>query len=248
MSISNYLKPIKECLFNPYKLIPLFSWYYSDYRKLKAMRPEQMGFKLVANNPQLLDRVSNYGALGNLVYEDSWAFKQVVEFKPEELIDIGSSRFFIAMSSMMGKVTSLDIRELECCLPNLKFKIGDIMNLPYADKTVRALSSLSVIEHIGLGRYGDKLDIRGMEIAAKELSRVLAPGGMLLVAFPTGVENAIQFNAHRICTPETARNLFPDLELVEERYALRDKIIDRATYEQLGRPYGYGCYRYTRKA
>jgi hypothetical protein len=56
---------------------------------------------------------------------------------------------------------------------------------------------MHVIEHIGLGRYGEALDPDGDLKAIRELVRVLAAGGNLLVVVPVG-RPRIQFNAHRI--------------------------------------------------
>ena len=33
----------------------------------------------------------------------------------------------------------------------------------------------------------------------------------------------------------------------DEKYVLRDKVIIREEYEKIGRPYSYGCYRFTKK-
>ena len=44
---------------------------------------------------------------------------------------------------------------------NVDFVIGDITNLPFEKESISNISSLSVIEHIGLGRYGDKIDLFG---------------------------------------------------------------------------------------
>jgi SAM-dependent methyltransferase len=56
---------------------------------------------------------------------------------------------------------------------------------------------MHVIEHVGLGRYGDTLDANGDLKALAELRRVLAPGGSLLVVVPIG-KPRVCFNAHRV--------------------------------------------------
>ena len=77
-----------------------------------------------------------------------------------------------------------------------------------------SLSCLHVAEHIGLGRYGDKLDPHGTKKAAKELARVLARGGSLYFSLPIGKER-LCFNAHRIHSPGRVLEYFKGLELVE---------------------------------
>jgi hypothetical protein len=53
--------------------------------------------------------------------------------------------------------------------------------------------------------------------AAKELQRVLAIGGNLLVSLPVGRQR-ICFNAHRVHSPMTVLELFSDLRLVDFSY------------------------------
>ena len=71
---------------------------------------------------------------------------------------------------------------------------------------------MHVLEHVGLGRYGETIDPDGDRKAARELSRVLAPGGILLLVVPVGKER-LCFNAHRIYSPKSVPALFPDLHL-----------------------------------
>lgn len=218
-----------------------------EYRKIKAMKNLNQDFKLFASSPELWDKHDSSGAFGIYCYQDSWAFGHVNETKPEILVDIASSVYFVAFAAKITKVVSIDIRTLRTSIPTIEYRRGDITELPFENNSVEAISTLSVIEHIGLGRYGDILDLDGMEKGIKELIRVLKPGGMLLVAFPVGEDNIICFNAHRICTPEKVFEFFSTLDLIDEKYALSDKIISREQFDDLKRPYAYGCYRFTKK-
>jgi SAM-dependent methyltransferase len=112
----------------------------------------------------------------------------------------------------------IDIRPIELCLPNLSFIEGSILKLPFADNTIESLSSLCVVEHIGLGRYGDPLDPWGSENAVNELKRVLKPGGDLFFSVPVDRECLVYFNAHRAFTRDYILGLFDDLQLIEEKY------------------------------
>ena len=73
----------------------------------------------------------------------------------------------------------------------------DICALPFADGSIQSLSCMHVVEHVGLGRYGDPLDPMEIEWQCSELQRVLAPGGDLLFVVPVG-KPRIMYNAHRI--------------------------------------------------
>jgi ubiquinone/menaquinone biosynthesis C-methylase UbiE len=103
-------------------------------------------------------------------------------------------------------------------MPGLSFIKGTITALPFKDGEVTSLSSICVIEHIGLGRYGDPLDQFGTEKSASELSRVLSPEGSLYISVPVDSESKTYFNAHRAFTRDHILSLFKDLKLVEETY------------------------------
>lgn len=245
--MKRYLTAFLEALFK--KRFGAFGavWkYFRDFRRLKSAGPEKIGFRLRASYPRLTDDLGSSGPFGRYVYQDSWAFRHVLERRPARLVDIASSTYFVAFAAQATQVVSVDIRPLKAAMPSIEIVEGDITAMPFEDDSCEALSTLSVIEHIGLGRYGDSLDLHGMQKAADELRRILKPGGMLLVAFPVGAANSIEFNAHRILTPETVFEMFVGLKLEEEQYALSDRILPRTDYEKLARPYSYGCYRFTK--
>ena len=72
-----------------------------------------------------------------------------------------------------------------------------------------------MLEHIGLGRYGDQIDPQGTEKAAAELQRVLAPGGDLYLSVPIEKESRVYFNAHRAFSMTTVTKMLSELDLEE---------------------------------
>ena len=123
------------------------------------------------------------------------------------------------------------------------------MKLPFADESVPSLSCMHVVEHVGLGRYGDPLDPCGDIKACRELSRVLEVGGSLLFVVPVG-RPRVCFNAHRIYSVEMVRALFPTLKLAEwalltdnESQGLVDDPTEALANAQ---SYGCGCFRFTK--
>lgn len=249
MNFRRYLRAsIRLIYYEPLSFIKHWTSYFKDYRKIKSSLEHQVSpFQIKPDYPCLIDKIDSSGAFGMYIYQDAWAFKHLLNSKPKILVDIASSTYFVAFAAQFSKVISIDIRALVSTMGSIEYQRGDVTNMPFEDMSVEAISTLSVIEHIGLGRYGDDIDIDGMVKAASELTRVLAKGGMLLVAFPVGKENKISFNAHRICTPEYSLSLFESLVLEDEKYVLRDKLISRSEFEKLGRPYSYGCYKFTKK-
>jgi SAM-dependent methyltransferase len=137
-------------------------------------------------------------------------------------------------------VLHFDYRPLAADLPGLRSVGADILALPLAESSVRSLSCLHVIEHIGLGRYGDAIDPDGARKAAAELVRILAPRGRLFLSAPVGRER-VCFNAHRVFAPESLMALFAPLRL--HSFALVDdagRFRDPARPEE-ARGLDYGC-------
>ena len=83
----------------------------------------------------------------------------------------------------------------------------------FATGSVPSLSSLHAIEHVGLGRYGDRVDPDGCFTAMRELARVLAPGGRLYLGTPIGRER-LAFNSERVFDPRTIVETLSALRLV----------------------------------
>jgi SAM-dependent methyltransferase len=152
-------------------------------------------------------------------------------------VDVGSAAEFVGCLSKVIDVTMVDIRPLSVSLDTLKFKEGSILALPFDDASVSSLSSICVIEHIGLGRYGDPIDPDGSESAIKEIKRVVKPGGHVYISVPTAAENMVEFNANRRFTEEYILEQFAPLELVESRYIYGNEFVDKWRPE-----YGTGCY------
>lgn len=162
------------------------------------------------------DRFQGAGsAIGHYFHQDLWAARYIFESGVKKHVDVGSSiEGFVAHVLPFCHVTYVDIRQLSARVHGLEFKQGSILDLPFGDNSVISLSCLHVIEHIGLGRYGDPVSCDGHQLAAKELSRVLAPSGTLLLGTPVGRQR-LCFDAHRIFDPQTVVDMFSGLCLDE---------------------------------
>ncbi|MCZ7663148.1 MAG: DUF268 domain-containing protein [Thermoleophilia bacterium] len=143
-----------------------------------------------------------------------WAARRIRAAGRGHHVDVGSQVMFVVMMSAWLPLDYYDIRPIDIEVPNLQQRFGDLCALPLETGSVTSLSCLHVIEHIGLGRYGDLIDPDGSRKAAAELSRVLAPGGDLFVSCPVGRERVV-FNAHRVFDPATVVAMFAGCELME---------------------------------
>lgn len=183
------------------------------------------------------------------VYHTAWAARKVAEIKPEFHTDISSSLYFSSIVSAFVPVKFYDYRPADLQLSGLSSEKGNLLHLPFADGSVRSLSCMHTVEHVGLGRYGDPIDPDGDLKAIKELKRVLASGGSLLFVVPIG-KPRIQFNAHRIYSYEMIKEYFDELEL-KEFSLIPEKsgaLIVNATKEQADKEqYGCGCFWFVKK-
>lgn len=189
--------------------------------------------------PRIYDKTDNHKIDPVYFLQGTWCARKIFEQKPDHHYDIGSQALMVGIISQFAPTTMIDIRPLEIILPSLSFIKGDITHLPFHDSSISSLSSICVIEHIGLGRYGDALDQFGTEKAVKELTRVLAKDGSLYISVPVDKENKVYFNAHRAFTREYILSIFEPLTLIEERYIYGSEIFP--SYESL-KGFGTGLY------
>jgi len=147
-------------------------------------------------------------------YQGAWLARRISAAKIERHVDIGSSVLTISVLSAYVATTFVDFRPLKVSLPGLTSIAGNILNLPFSDDSVASLSCLHVIEHIGLGRYGDPIDPQGSVKAALELQRIVSTGGKLFLSVPIGRER-VCFNAHRVHAAATVLQLFSQMKLLE---------------------------------
>ena len=95
--------------------------------------------------------------------QDLLVSKYIFKKKPKKHVDIGSRiDGFVAQVAAFRKIEIFDIRKINIRFNNIIFKKLNITNLKrsylsYTD----SLSCLHTIEHLGLGRYGDKIDVNG---------------------------------------------------------------------------------------
>lgn len=146
------------------------------------------------------------------IYHIGWASRILANTKPSKHTDISSSLYFVSAVSAFVPIEFYEYRPVTLALSNLKSGSADLTSLPFADKSVESLSCMHVVEHIGLGRYGDNFDPKGDLKAMSELQRVT--GKTLLFVVPVG-KPLIMFNAHRIYSFDQVVSNFKELRLKE---------------------------------
>lgn len=190
----------------------LKDWY--DYRKMNEVVADDRFTTDLKDIFPISGENTKYTSFDrHYVYHTAWAVRAVKEIKEASQnsktfkhIDISSSLYFSGLLSAFIPVDFYDYRPADLRLSGLATMHGDLMDLPFEDNTVESISCLHTIEHVGLGRYGDPIDPLGDTKAIKQLMRVVAPGGNLLIVVPVGKQR-IEFNAHRIYSPSYIRDL-----------------------------------------
>lgn len=223
-----------------------YSRYRRDWRAYARM-PGSEPLRLEDAYPCLFDRTASTSFDAHYFYQSVWAAQRIASRRPALHVDVGSLTFFVGMLTAVTQVAFLDIRPIVAAVEGFQAADASLLDLPFAADTVQSLSCLHVAEHVGLGRYGDPLDPQGTRKAARELARVLAPGGDLYFSLPVG-EARVEFNAHRIHAPEQILAYFHGLSL--EQFCL---VSDRGDYLQdvppgraAGERYACGLFHFTK--
>ena len=199
--------------------------------------------------PCLNDATSDTGFDPHYVLHTSWAARVLARTKPKAHVSFADSLYFVGIASAFTPMTFCDIRRSKLPFRDIEENSVDLASLPSSwTGTLQSISCMHVLEHIGLGRYGDTLDASGDRKAAAELARVLAPGGQLLLVVPLEEPARVCFNAHRIYSYPQVMDLFPGLSLLEFTLITNDgQFFEDADVALLeGRKYSCGCFRYTK--
>lgn len=214
----------------------------------------ESGWQIKFTMPSLFDRYENSGvASGHYFHQDLLVAQKIYQRQPEKHVDIGSRvETFVAHVATFRKIEVLDIRELVSKTPNIVFRQCDFTRLPddlveYCD----SVSCLHALEHFGLGRYGDRIDIDGHLRGFDSLYKILKSRGTLYLSFPVGTER-IEFNAHRVFSIQTplgwAQGRFEliGFSYVDDQGDLhKDVTIDAAAIaNNLNLHYGCGIYEF----
>lgn len=179
---------------------PRYVWeYFKVARSFKGK---------IAFLPYLNDRNS---AAGNFLHEyfiqDVFAAQLVHELNPIQVVDVGSRiDGYIGHLISFRRVELIDIRPVESSVKNLEFLQANFsdetsINANYTD----FISCLHSIEHFGLGRYGDPIDLMAVQSALRNFYKILKPGGYFLLSTTFGNER-IEFNKQWVFDFESMLN------------------------------------------
>jgi hypothetical protein len=165
-------------------------------------------------------------------------------------VDVGSRvDGFVAHVAIFREIEVLDVRPTVSQVPNVTFRQVNLMN-PGSEFTnyCDSLSCLHALEHFGLGRYGDPLDVDGYKKGFDALADMLSSNGVLYLSFPIGPDR-IEFNGQRIFSIRRAQSLFSDkfhlesFSYVDDIGSLNEVVdVETGIEDNFGCSYGCGIF------
>ena len=141
-------------------------------------------------------------------WQDLLVARMIYEAKPQKHVDIGSLvDGFIAHLASFREIEVFDVRPITTQIPGLKFKQANLMEpLEGMHGYCDSVSCLHALEHFGLGRYGDPIDLEGVERGFVNMANLLRNGGIFYLSVPIGIAR-VEFNAGRVFDPRFIVNM-----------------------------------------
>jgi hypothetical protein len=204
---------------NAYTALKSLRRYWAGYHRIQTLNSEAGNpWMIKPNYPCLNDFYEQSGtACGHYFYQDLLVAQKIFRKQPKKHVDFGSRvDGFVAHVASFRELEVLDYRELSAEIPNVRFQRCDLLQLPLElHECCDSLSSLHVLEHVGLGRYGEPIDLYGHVKALENLAKMVESGGTLYLSVPFGIER-IEYNAHRVFGLRTIRQLIESAFVVVE--------------------------------
>ncbi len=125
------------------------------------------------------------------------------EVTPRVIVDLGGGFSYSTVVPLLFHFPGADIVSVDVMHHRhtskygVRYVQGDCMHAPLPDGGADVVALISTLEHVGLGRYGDPLDVDGDRKAMAEAHRLLKPGGHVILTVPYGYPTVV-FNRHRI--------------------------------------------------
>lgn len=223
-----------------------YVWFTRDLIEFKKQGGTNI--KFIDFFPSLHDKTSHTPFDAHYFHQQLWCFDNINKNKPAKHVDVASTYEMSGYISKIVPTVFVDIRPFDVNLEGLKVLNGSITNLPFEDSSLESVSCLHVLEHIGLGRYGDPVDIEGTTKSVKELSRVVKSGGYFYFSTPVG-KKRICFNSHNIFDPLEILEMFSAFELQDFSYVSDEGnlIKEASPRDCIDQNYACGLYLFRKK-
>jgi len=182
-------------------ILPSLLHYAVTLVRYLAIQPESIHSSKVSIAPYFGDNLLSAGvAKGHYFHQDLWAAQLVYSKRPLRHLDLGSRiDGFVSHLLVFMQVDVVDVRDLVTAVDGLRFFRGDMTSSLVAleNRKYPSISSLHVIEHLGLGRYGDKISLDSWKLALSNIASIITDKGDFYLSFPFG-RPAVEFNSQYI--------------------------------------------------
>jgi hypothetical protein len=220
-------------------------WFFRDYFKLKKELKGQNNFQITKFYPVLKDKYAKGGSLtDHYFYQDLFVANKIYLNNPIKHVDIGSRiDGFVTHVASFRNIEVYDIRNFSNNIQNIKFTQADLTKLD--DNLIESTDSISclhAIEHFGLGRYGDSIDINGHIKGLNTIYSILKKNGKFYFSTPIGKQR-IEFNAHRVFSLKYLINYFKENYEIESFSYINDKneFFQNIQLNEIDVNNNYGC-------
>jgi SAM-dependent methyltransferase len=230
---------------------------FRDYQQFSRQSRHLKDFSFDFTYPCPADRFEESGvASGHYFHQDLLVARRIFERRPARHVDVGSRvDGFVAHVASFRNIEVLDFRPITKTVKNIIFHQFDLMDSARQfDAWCDSLSCLHTLEHIGLGRYGDRVMVDGYLKGFQILWSMLKPGGIFYLSVPIGPQR-IEFNAHRVFAVRTILDMARDkyellsLSFVDDPGDLHENvdISEEAIEKSYGCWYGCGIFDFRKK-
>jgi|Napbiome12C3dose_1001474.scaffolds.fasta_scaffold00008_68 SAM-dependent methyltransferase len=140
--------------------------------------------------------------------------------KINKVLDAGSygSPLALMIASLGFNVVGADIIPWNIQFPDYTHAVEDLKALTFKNDHFDLVTAVSTMEHCGLSRFGEQEIENGDIKGARELFRVLKPGGDLILTVPYARNYSVYQNKHRIYDKKRFKRLLGKFTIKKERF------------------------------
>jgi len=159
------------------------------------------------------------------IVEWTYILSNIDNTEPKKILDFGCTRNWICLSlaSMGHEVTGVDLRNYPFHHNNFKFHKINILNLNEGNYDY--IISLSTIEHVGSGAYGENKDSEMLDKVLGKIYNLLKDTGHLILTLPIGLKSIDDFE--RSFAPEEFKEIMNShyFTITDQQFFIRDSLI-----------------------
>jgi SAM-dependent methyltransferase len=222
LKIKNKLKSWLFQFTYPQVLHPTYVWRLKNKSKISMLL---FGFLPISRyslinqsfREKYWESINNVGTLDEPFVYLNWdlpADSKILDF------GCGGSSISLGLSSFGYHVTGIDFRYAGYSHKNFTYLKNDFLKYNFDLNSFDSVLAISVLEHVGMGHYGDEFVENADKISMKKIYDILKPNGIVFISVPGGRKKIYEKNGIkyiRIFDPETIEKLCENF-VIEKEY------------------------------